>query len=184
MITGSILLVYVAVCLIALGVIRGEDVFYYLSIVSSALAALALIVGLRQDPALRLPDADFDVGRDGAAGRTGHLQWRRPIGRAVVRRLIPVPGPVSAGAPSDGAADPPDEPPAQLMTNTAATRLARLGAEVAVIDGRPRFHLAECLHLLGREVERLPVTEAVELGFTPCGQCEPATALLDGAPRP
>ena len=61
--------------------------------------------------------------------------------------------------------------------------MARLRAEVAVIDGRPRYHLVECLHLLGREVERLPVMEAVELGFSPCGQCEPATVLLAGVPR-
>ena len=47
-----------------------------------------------------------------------------------------------------------------------------------VIDGRPRYHLAGCLHLLGRTVERLPAIEAVELGFTPCGQCEPVTGLL------
>ncbi len=32
--------------------------------------------------------------------------------------------------------------------------------------------------LLGREGVRLPVCEAIDLGFTPCGLCEPATSLL------
>ena len=72
----------------------------------------------------------------------------------------------------------PDEPDEQELDRDVAARLARLGAEVVVIDGRPRYHLGECLHLLGRTAHRLPVMEAVELGFTPCGECEPATALL------
>jgi hypothetical protein len=82
----------------------------------------------------------------------------------------------------DTAAEPPDEPPAQVLTTVAAARVARLVTEVAVIDGRPRYHLAGCLHLLGREVERLSVMEAVDLGFTPCGHCEPATELLGRFP--
>jgi len=55
--------------------------------------------------------------------------------------------------------------------------------EVLVIDGRPRYHLAECAHLLGRESEPLPVHEAVELGFTPCDLCQPDSALLAEARR-
>ena len=78
----------------------------------------------------------------------------------------------------DAATALPDEPDEQALTATAAARLARLGAEVVVIDGRPRYHLGECLHLLGRTAHRLPVMDVVELGFTPCGECEPATALL------
>jgi hypothetical protein len=78
----------------------------------------------------------------------------------------------------DAVAALPDEPDEQELTATAAARVARLGAEVLVIDGRPRYHLGECLHLLGRTTHRLPVMDVVELGFTPCGECEPATALL------
>ena len=33
-----------------------------------------------------------------------------------------------------------------------------------MIDGRPRYHLTGCVHLLGRRTEPLPVSEAVELG--------------------
>ena len=50
-----------------------------------------------------------------------------------------------------------------------------------MVDGRPRYHLADCAHLLGREHEPLPVAEAVELGFTPCARCAPDTALLADA---
>jgi hypothetical protein len=79
--------------------------------------------------------------------------------------------------------DPPDEPAAQLVTPADAERVSRMSAEVRVIDGRPRYHQAGCVHLLGRESEALPVSEAVELGFTPCSLCEPDSALLAEARR-
>ncbi|MEJ3747726.1 hypothetical protein WEI85_31095 [Actinomycetes bacterium KLBMP 9797] len=74
--------------------------------------------------------------------------------------------------------DPPDEPAAQFVEPADAALVARMTADVLVIDGRPRYHLTGCVHLLGRESEPLPVGEAVELGFTPCGRCEPDSALL------
>lgn len=79
--------------------------------------------------------------------------------------------------------DPPDEPAAQYVSPADAARVARMTADVLVIDGRPRYHLSGCVHLLGRENEPLPVGEAVELGFTPCSRCEPDSALLADARR-
>jgi hypothetical protein len=75
-------------------------------------------------------------------------------------------------------ADPADEPPAQRVSPAEAARVAQLDDDVLVIDGRPRYHLPGCVHLLGREHESLPVSEAVELGFSPCGLCEPDSTLL------
>ncbi|WP_422736058.1 hypothetical protein ACN263_20885 [Micromonospora sp. WMMD729] len=71
-----------------------------------------------------------------------------------------------------------DEPAEQPITPAEAARIARLPDPVEVVDGRPRYHLAACPHLIGRTPETLPVAEAVELGFTPCAACTPATALL------
>lgn len=92
-----------------------------------------------------------------------------------------------SAAPASGAADsepdPPDEPAAQVVTPPEAARVAGLDTDVQVIDGRPRYHLAGCVHLLGRSSEALPVREAVELGFTPCGLCEPDSRLLADAHR-
>lgn len=79
--------------------------------------------------------------------------------------------------------DPPDEPGAQLVSAADAARVARMSSDVLVIDGRPRYHIPGCVHLLGRESEPLPVAEAVELGFTPCSLCEPDSALLAEARR-
>lgn len=71
-----------------------------------------------------------------------------------------------------------DEPAAQQITTAEAARVARLLDSVEVVDGRPRYHLDNCPHLAGWQPETLPVAEAVELGFTPCAHCAPATALL------
>jgi hypothetical protein len=79
--------------------------------------------------------------------------------------------------------DPADEPVAQQVSAADSARVAQLSTDVLVIDGRPRYHLAGCVHLLGRDSEPLPVAEAIELGFTPCGLCEPDSALLAEARR-
>ncbi|MFI6236008.1 hypothetical protein ACIBD9_20830 [Micromonospora sp. NPDC050784] len=74
-----------------------------------------------------------------------------------------------------------DEPAAQQITAAEAARVAQLLDAVEVVDGRPRYHLDSCPHLVGWQPETLPVAEAVELGFTPCAHCAPATALLADA---
>ncbi|MFG3555120.1 hypothetical protein ACGGAQ_12065 [Micromonospora sp. NPDC047557] len=74
-----------------------------------------------------------------------------------------------------------DEPAEQPITPAEAARVARLSDPVVVVDGRPRYHLAGCRRLAGRVPETLAVAEAVELGFTPCATCAPATALLTDA---
>lgn len=91
--------------------------------------------------------------------------------------------PVQAGAPVAADEelddeDPPDEPPAQPISPADAARVAGMSIEVLVVDGRPRYHLAGCMHLLGRPTEPLPVSEAIELGFSPCSLCEPDSAIL------
>jgi hypothetical protein len=77
--------------------------------------------------------------------------------------------------------DPDDEPLPQKVRPADAVRVARLDAEVLVVDGRPRYHLADCPHLVGRLTEALPASEAVELGFSPCGLCRPVDRLVAAA---
>jgi hypothetical protein len=95
---------------------------------------------------------------------------------------------LGGAAPSDefaeaDADDPDDEPLPQSVQPADAVRVARMDAEVLVVDGRPRYHLADCPHLLGRLTEPIPVNEAVELGFSPCGLCRPVDRLVAAAAR-
>ena len=192
MIVGSILLVLVAAGLLVTGLVLGSDEFFYSSIVGSVIAALALIVGVRQAAAIQAEDDDFDVRPGAPPDLTEAVFAARPVEFASVSgaRVPRQQAGADFAADSDAvpAADaegdeiPPDEPPAQQVTEAEAALVARLGSEVLVVDGRPRYHIPACLHLLGREYERLPVGEAVGLGFTPCGHCKPDRVLLAGAP--
>ncbi|SHH21943.1 hypothetical protein [Geodermatophilus nigrescens] len=51
--------------------------------------------------------------------------------------------------------------------------------EVLVVDEHPRYHLADCPWLAGRETIPLPVDEARTDGFTPCARCGPDRSLAD-----
>ncbi len=55
--------------------------------------------------------------------------------------------------------------------------VADLGYEVRVVDERPRYHLATCRYLHDKPTIPLPVSEARQLGFTPCVRCGPDATL-------
>ncbi|PZG01291.1 hypothetical protein [Micromonospora deserti] len=202
MIVASLLLILVAVVLLVLGLAGGSSLLLIVSIAASLLAAVALVAGARQVAAARV------TAERGRPGRVRPATTTRP-GTGYGSPVLPeipvqhVPPTVDAGGtgwrqppePPAAGTDPhavsdsgpatayDDEPAAQEVTPAQAARVARLGAEVRVVDGRPRYHLADCAHLVGRAHEPLPVAEAVELGFTPCGRCAPDTALLADAHR-
>ncbi len=189
MIVGSVALVAVSAILLVLGLIRLDDTLLYSSIVGSVLAALALIVGVRHLPAARLPEIDFDV----RPGGPGPGSWPpRPVGRAGVPPQSRADAHANAHPEGLAVADlnaladadpvvPADEPAEQVISAQDSAAVGRLTIDVVVIDGRPRYHLDSCVHLLGFGCQQLSALEAVELGFTPCALCRPATALLDQA---
>jgi hypothetical protein len=195
----SIALVLIAAGLLAAGLLQGSDTLYYASIVMSVLAALSLTVGVRQAPAAHAADEDFDVrpglppetnpheADDDVADRGAYLPPRQVRRADQPDRSATDAGPepvIVVDRGSEGQdLDPPDEPPIQEASVADAARVATMVTEVFVIDGRPRYHLGQCLHLLGRDYEGLPVSEAVELGFTPCAHCRPIRVLLAAAPK-
>ncbi|MGN9775650.1 hypothetical protein ACTMS0_07715 [Micromonospora sp. H33] len=185
MIVASLLLILLAVVLLVIGLAGGSSVLLIISIAASLLAAVALVAGARQVAAAR-------ATAEGVRPRTGPVTagaYGPPVDAGVpVQHVPPTVDDGGAGwrqPPEPPAVDPSaraepsaDEPAAQDVPVADAARLARLDREVRVVDGRPRYHLAGCPHLVGREYEPLPVAEAADLGFTPCAHCAPATALL------
>jgi hypothetical protein len=82
--------------------------------------------------------------------------------------------------PADAASEPAIEtPPAAVAERAGAT-----GAAVVVVSGRPRYHLPGCEYVAADQPEQpvisLPIGEARELGFTPCGGCRPDQTLAAG----
>jgi hypothetical protein len=201
-IVASLVLILGAVVLLILGLLNGSSGLLVGSIGTSLLAAVALVVGVRQAGAARaaagLEDEDDDEQFDGdEVDDWSHRSAQREERALVPPRREPVwsdePA-VPLGVPAQALherplqddiddEDPPDEPVAQRITAADAARVARMSADVLVIDGRPRYHVPGCVHLLGRPYEPLPVSEAVDLGFSPCGLCEPDSALLADARR-
>lgn len=94
----------------------------------------------------------------------------------------PVQEPVAAVTESRGPdavpeVGPDEEPPEEATDATDLLVVSGLYAEVRVVDERPRYHLAKCSWLAARPTLPLPVTEARQLGFTPCAVCGPDAVL-------
>jgi hypothetical protein len=70
-----------------------------------------------------------------------------------------------------------DEPDEEATDATDLLVISDLADEVRVVDEHPRYHLAPCTWLSGRQTIPLPVSEARELGFTPCARCGPDAVL-------
>lgn len=80
----------------------------------------------------------------------------------------------SGGAPQDS-----PDPDVEDVEVTDLLLVVDLKDEVFVLDERPRYHLAGCVHLQGRTPIPLPHDEARTDGFTPCAVCEPDHTLAD-----
>jgi hypothetical protein len=109
-------------------------------------------------------DAVFNGPPNGPFDGSPHGSFGGPPGQ---------PDPLDPPTTLDPAIEPPEE-------NTDATDLlvvSELSDEVVVIDERPRYHLAACAWLGDRQKIPLPVSEARELGFTPCAHCAPDSTL-------
>ncbi len=102
----------------------------------------------------------------------------------------PASAPATTGAPASGTTHahrggPPDgeplpgEPPLEEVEVTDLLLVVDLSDEVLVVDEHPRYHLAACRWLIGRETIPLPIDEARTDGFTPCGICAPDRHLAD-----
>jgi hypothetical protein len=195
-IVASILLILVAVALLVAGLAGGSSALLITAIAASLLATVALVARARQalatqatadrlaGPRDRTPtgpsvpglgEPDIPVQHIPSTVGTGGSGWRQPPEPPVTDPYAPAPTSPATDGPYDG------DPPAQRVPAAELARLARLDAEVRVVEGHRRFHLPACPHLVGRSDTPLPVAEAVRLGFTPCARCAPATALLADA---
>jgi hypothetical protein len=82
--------------------------------------------------------------------------------------------------PADRPADSDDytsEPGEEPTDASDLLVVAGLNVEVRVVDEHPRYHLATCVWLANRPTIPIPVSEARQLGFTPCARCAPDSVL-------
>lgn len=205
MIVGSLLLLLGGVAMLIVGLVRGEDTYLVGTIVASLIAAVCLYGASRRNKtsrdtsATRTPErpsrreeAEVDTrlrsrvddaptavvprAREEEPADLADLDDKRATESGNKRATESGKRNTDLEVESDAA--PSDEPAEIPMSSVEAAALMRMDAEVMVVDGRPRFHLGGCVHLVGRESEPLPAYEAVELGFGACALCRPAQSLL------
>ncbi len=82
----------------------------------------------------------------------------------------PVPAPAAAGGSSASVAAP--------VPSAAGL------VDVLVVDGRPAYHQRGCVELDDRAAEPIPLSQALEDGFTACPTCAPPTSVSSPAPAP
>jgi hypothetical protein len=149
-ILAAALLVLLGLGLFVAGILTGMTALYWACVAVCVVAAILLVLTRRQM---------------GAATRA----------EAVAAPATPV-IPVSAGGRPPRVVDEPEQqadPPVEEVEVTDLLMVVDLTDEVLVIDERPRYHLAGCVHLSGRTAIPLPLDEARTDGFTPCAVCAP-----------
>jgi outer membrane biosynthesis protein TonB len=89
----------------------------------------------------------------------------------------PEPAPPEPAQPEPAQPEPAQPEPAQ----PEPAQPEPVAGEVWVIDGRPRYHLADCAIIAGQNAEPIPFEQADEDGFMPCSLCEPSTTHTSNA---
>lgn len=122
------------------------------------------------------PDATLVTSKGAEQGSAGDVPAANvPAENVAAEQQVPAEpsfdATVADAAPLDG--DAPEESADPVESALVAT----LDDEVVVIDEQPRYHVTGCRALVVAQVIPLPVREAVDLGFTPCGWCSPDHTL-------
>ena len=165
MIVISGALVLVALILLVIGLIGSTLTFVYASIAVSLASFAFLIFGILQRRKEILPPS-------AGAGVSLSKEASAPGGPAVTVGNIAFPRSVS---PSDVYA-----PPVTAAAPVAAEDDGRPVATgtVLVVAGRPRYHVAGCRYLAGKDAEPVNAADARHEGFTACGVCQPDAATV------
>jgi len=168
------LLVLLGLGLFIAGVVTGVTVLYWACVAACVVAAVLLVLVRRQAGPKPRPAAD--VAGDPEAPRA-------PAERAAAQTAD------APAAPERDVVATADTPPAPEQADpgieevevTDLLLVVDLTDEVLVVDEHPRYHVAGCAWLAGRETIPLPLDEARTDGFTPCAVCSPDATLAERA---
>ncbi len=192
-----LILVLAALALLVTALITASSLWAWLSIGASALAAAALVVDwlrrrARERKAVRAAGETSDAAGESAeaaevadstdTAEPGATADAAEASDSTDSATDVVEEPDSAEQPLHPAASAvrhdPHTPPGEEDTDAADLLVvSELDDQVLVIDEQPRYHLAECGWLVDKDTIPIAVSEARELGFTPCARCGPDAAL-------
>ena len=184
-----ILLLAVALALLVLGLIGSSPALVVASILASLVAVVAIARARRRraesvrsaperpaaaaepaEPSMAELVATVAASKHAAGTADQDAVTVSELAAAGAAPTEPAPTVEAAQPPPDAPADDEDDPP---VADTQAPLAGHGQNLVWVIDGRPRYHLVTCDFLTGRSGEPIPLSQAVEDGFSPCGRCDP-----------
>ena len=186
---GAALLVLLGLGLFVAGVLTGGTAYYWACVVACLGAAVLLFVARRRmaaeadAPGVEGPSGNRAARGDPAGDQAGAAEDSGPAAET------PAPphgsllrsgalGRRAAQTEPAAAKNLPD-PPVEEVEVTDLLLVVDLKDEVYVVDERPRYHLAGCLHLRGHTAIPLPMDEARTDGFTPCAVCAPERNMAE-----
>ncbi len=175
MIVISGALVLVALILLVIGLIGSTLTFVYTSIAVSLASFAFLIFGILQRRKEILPPS-------AGAGVSLSKEASAPGGPAVTVGNIAFPRSVSPSDEAEGVTTlsavyaPPVTAAAPVAAEDDGTPVAT--GTVLVVAGRPRYHVAGCRYLAGKDAEPVNAADARHEGFTACGVCQPDAATV------
>jgi len=176
------LLVLLGLGLFVAGVLSGVTALYWACVAVCVVAAVLLFVARKRLAAPAAPGTGEPAATEAPATRAAATEPEH-LTEAPASETTP---PAAAGATAASVAPPavvedlPD-PPVEEVEVTDLLIVVDLTDEVVVLDEHPRYHLAECPHVVGRTPIPLPLDEARTDGFTPCAVCAPDRTLAQRA---
>ena len=188
-------LVLIALVLLVVGLLQHPLGYVYASIAVSLAAFGFLIVGIRQRR------GELSGSGDGP-GFTPSLTFGAGTPGSNVVTTNPSRGSATAPEPAEPDTDAPDtdgpdiDPPVAAASHQQpyaapgppvegdlpGADVNQGAGPVLIMPGRPRYHVAGCRYLLGKDAAEVDVRDARDEGFTPCGVCKPDQALAHPAP--
>ncbi|MGC7100495.1 hypothetical protein ACPZ19_37935 [Amycolatopsis lurida] len=196
-----LVLVLVAAGLVVAGLITANTLWAWVSVGVSVVAGIVMLAEwLRRrkqaaaaaaEPASSSaeeepkPEPDADADSDAVEGEVaGELpldeepEEKEP---AAATAVLPAAGDSEKSPETEAEAEEPAAAtgdPGEEDTDAADLLVvSSLDVEVLVVDEYPRYHLAECTWLTDRDTIPIAVSEARDLGFTPCDRCGPDATL-------
>ena len=188
MILAAGLLILAGLGLFVAGILTGGTVLYWGCVAACVVAGVLLIAAWRRMPATRAAGSPPAATRTSASeaptsasGATKPDNAKSETPESATAQPTPVEEPAPPPAAHDAApADLPD-PGVEEVEVTDLLVIVDLTDEVLVVDEHPRYHVADCAWLAGRETIPLPLDEARTDGFTPCAVCSPDRTLAERA---
>jgi hypothetical protein len=182
---GSMVLLVAALGFLILGLVGSSSVLVIASIVTSAAAAYLIVRAHAANRATADRDAASGVTANRVTANRAAADHDAASGvtadRAAADRVTASGADATDPVLDDTVAVLNDAPePAQAETQPPLQQHGR--DPVWVIDGHPRYHLASCAFLNGRDCEPIPLRQACEDGFSPCVLCNPDQALAAALP--